>query len=173
MQGTKRGGESSACDFKFGCFIQSDLIITFLKKWLKFIKIQSNTCQDLKTVYYFNSCTVMMKNMFCFNLFGEEIWHFARLQGGKFSSVPTPSKLHPVSHCLGAEQGSWQINRWLALKPSCFWVSGHAVICKRAVGKSGKNFTEEEQRRNMTFCQFANKWKLIHPVQWVFISALS
>lgn len=44
--------------------------------------------------------------MFCFGLFGEEIWHFAILQGGKFSVVPTPSKLHPESQCLNAEQVS-------------------------------------------------------------------
>lgn len=86
--------------------IKSDLIITLLKRLLKSIKIQNDACQDLKTVYYFNSCIMMRKNMFCFNLFSEEIWHFARLQGGKFSLVPTPSELHPVSHCLGAEQGS-------------------------------------------------------------------
>lgn len=139
MQGTKLEGKSSARDFKYGCFTQSDLIITFLKRWLKFIKIQSNACQDLKTLYYFNSCIMMRKNMFCFNLSGEEIWHLARLQGGKFSLVPTPSKWHPASHCLGAKQGSWQINSQLALKPSCFWVSGQVVICKRAVGKTGKN----------------------------------
>lgn len=26
-----------------------------------------------------------------------------------------------------------------------------------------KSPIEEEQKKNMTFCQFANKWKLIHP----------
>lgn len=83
--------------------IKSDLIITLLKRLLKPIKIQSDACQDLKTVYYSNSCIMMRKNMFCFNLFGEETWHFARLQGGKYSLVPTPSELHPVSHCLSDE----------------------------------------------------------------------
>lgn len=113
----------------------------------------------------------MRKNMFCFNLFGEEIRPPARLQGRKFFLVPTPRELHPVSHCLGAEQGSSQISQDLAVKPSCFWIAGHTVICKRAVGKMDKSFIEEEQKKNVTFCQCANKWKLIHPVQWVFVSA--
>lgn len=87
--------------------IKTDLTITLLKRLLKSIKIRSDACQDLKTVYYFNSCIMMRKKkMFCFSLFGEEIGHPARLQGGKFFLVPTPSKLHPVSHCLGAQQGS-------------------------------------------------------------------
>lgn len=43
--------------------------------------------------------------MFCFGPFGEEIWHFATLHGGKFSVVPTPHKLHPVSQRLDAKQG--------------------------------------------------------------------
>lgn len=172
-RGQNQGERSSTLDFKFGCFIQRDFIITFLKRWLRFIKIQSSACQDLRTVYYFNSCAMRRKNMFCFDLFGEEIGRLASFQGGKFPLVPTPSKLHPASPRLGAGRGSWQINRRLARQPPCFSeLSGHAAICRRAVGKTGKDFREEEQRRNVTFCQSANKWKLIHPVQWVFVSAL-
>jgi len=99
--------------------------------------------------------------MFCFNLFGEERWHLATLQGGKFSLVPTPTKLHPVSHCLSAEHINW----WLALKTFLFPSIGTRCYLQKSSAKiREKNFIDGEQRRKMTFCQFANKWKLIHPV---------
>lgn len=43
-----------------------------------------------------------------------------------------------------------------ALKPSCFSVSGHAVICKRAARKTGKNVNKgraEEEHDVLPICK--------------------